>query len=245
MSRKYLGQPFDIHTGGIDHIPVHHQNEIAQSEAAYGVPLANFWMHSEFVNVASGEKMAKSGENFLTLDSLTLRNIFFEEGVMPLAYRLWLLSAHYRQRLDFSIDAVLAAQTFYKRVLNKIDWSITSGQVNEDYRKRFALGISDDLDTSKALSLVSEVLDNESVRQADKKATLNEFDKVLGLNFEGMAKKLAVHKIPASIQQLSAAREDARRDKDFVHADALREEIRAQGFEVMDTDSGPLLRKKL
>ncbi len=236
MSRKYLGQPFDIHTGGIDHIPVHHQNEIAQSEAAYGVPLANYWMHSEFVTVAGGEKMAKSEENFLTLTKL-----FFDEGIMPLAYKLWLLTAHYRQRLDFSVKAILASQSFYKKVLTQLNWETASEQVNDHYRKEFALAINDDLDTPRAVALVAEVLKDESLKQADKTMTINEFDKVLGLNFQGMARKLKV--IPESVQKLSAAREDARRLKDFATAAALRADIQSAGFDIMDTDSGPIIRK--
>lgn len=248
MSRKYLGQPFDIHTGGVDHITLHHQNEIAQSEGAYGVPLAKYWMHSEFVTVVGGEKMAKSDENFRTLDSLNLKRLSVDEGMMPLAYRLWLLTAQYQQKIEFSLMAVLAQQTFYQRVLNQIDWEAKSGQVNEAYREHFARAINNNLDTPKAISLISGIIKDESIAPADKKATINEFDKVLGLNFQVMASKLGVAKvakIPTAIQKLATAREDARRGKDFKKSDELREQIQKEGFEVTDTDSGPIIRKKI
>ncbi len=237
MSRKYLGQPFDIHTGGIDHIPVHHQNEIAQSEAAYGVPLANVWMHNEFVNMGES-KMAKSEENFLTLEDLS-----FEEGIMPLAYRLWLMSAHYRQKIEFSMEAVLASQTFYKRILNRTVWKSTSGKVSENYRRRFVSFLNDDLDTPKAISLISDILDDKTLGYADKAVTIKDFEKVLGLNLEVMAQKLSV--VPEPMKEIVDASEKARQIKDFVKADKLREEVRTAGYEFRNTDSGSIIRKKL
>ena len=240
MSRAYLGQPFDIHTGGIDHIPTHHQNEIAQSEAAYGVPLANYWMHNEHLVVASG-KMAKSGENFVTLRTLR------ERGIHPLAYRYYLLGASYRTPMQFSFEAVEAAETSYFKLL--IAFASLEGDAKPPaaYVARFSDAVSDDLGTPAALPLLWEALRSADLSPAEKRAVIVAYDRVLGLDIEHQARKLQeeLEMIPDHIKKLASAREDARTAKDFKTADALRTDIRAAGFEVMDTDSGPIIRKSL
>lgn len=241
ISRKYLRQPFDIHTGGIDHIPVHHQNEIAQSEAAYGVPLANYWMHNEHLNMGN-EKMAKSGENFITLQILK------ERGIHLLAYRYYLLGAHYRSPIIFSWETLEVVQRLYFKLLWRfhplIDESVSAfnplhGQILER--------IGDDLNTSRLLALISLELRGEFADKGMSKRVILDCDKILGLDIENQSRKLVeeMTAVPEDIKKLVAAREDARRAKDFAKSDTFREQIRAAGFEVMDTDSGPLIRKSL
>ena len=240
MSRKYLGQPFDIHTGGIDHIPVHHQNEIAQSEAAYGVPLANYWLYNEFLNMSEG-KMAKSGENFVTLQTLV------ERGVAPLAYRYFLLTAHYRSPVSFSFDALLASQNSFFKLLHLFGKLEGNGAVNQTYKKRFEESLSDDLATPAGIATLWDMLKDGEVSGADKRATILDIDSVLGLDIENQSKKFqeTLSKVPDSIRVLSEKREEARKTKDFKTSDELRDQIEAAGFEIMDTDSGFLLRKKV
>lgn len=230
MSRAYLGQPFDIHTGGIDHIPTHHQNEMAQSEAAYEVPLANYWMHSEFVKVPSGDKMSKSEENFLTLRKLT------EKGVHPLAYRYYLLQTHYRSPLQFSWEALAGAQTAYFKLLHAFS------KISAENEKTPQTDIiNDDLNTPVLLAHLWELV------KAKNRTAILDVDRILGLEIETQSKKLAeeLKNIPDEIKKLAGAREDARRNKDFKTSDALRAQIEALGFSVSDTDDGLIVRKKL
>ncbi len=236
MSRKYLGQPFDIHTGGVDHISVHHNNEIAQSEAAYGEPLAHYWMHGAFITV-NDAKMAKSAGGFATLKTLG------DETISPLTYRYWLLTAHYHSPVDFSLEAVQGAQNALIRLLVTMSNLPDGGKVNSGYTERFQTHVNDDLDMPKAVALMWDLLKDTAISDADKHATILDFDKVLGLNL-GSVVKVAEEKIPDEITALAEAREDARKEKDWVKADALRQEIEARGFEVFDTETGFQLRGK-
>ena len=234
MSRKYLGQPFDIHTGGIDHIPVHHNNEIAQSEAAYGVPLANVWMHIEHLIVADG-KMAKSGENFITLQTLK------EKGIHPLAYRYYLLQTHYRKPIHFSWGALEAAQTaYFKLLLGLVALDVPPASVIPA-DAGIQGSICDDLNTPNALASVWRLLKEKN------RVAIWKSDKILGLDIENQSKKLAeeMSTVPEAIKKLLMAREDARKAKDFKKSDDLRDQIQKESFEIMDTDSGPIVRKKL
>ena len=239
MSRKYLGQPFDIHTGGIDHIPVHHQNEIAQSEAAYGVPLANYWMHSEFLNMPEG-KMAKSGENFITLQTLK------DKGIHPLAYRYYFLQAHYRSPINFSWEALQAAQNAYMRILLGVAKIVKSSKEKQDsvFEEKLRELMNDDLDTPVAVAYLNQILRGETAPVGI--SLIRCFDAVLGLNLIPEGTKLIeeMNAIPEDIKKLASAREDARLQKDFTKADALRAKIHSAGFEVMDTDSGPIISKR-
>ncbi|PIQ68218.1 MAG: cysteine--tRNA ligase [Candidatus Taylorbacteria bacterium CG11_big_fil_rev_8_21_14_0_20_46_11] len=255
MSRKYLGQPFDIHTGGIDHIPVHHQNEIAQSEMAYDTPLANVWMHSEFLNISNStsaedgsgvaKKMAKSGENFITLQTL------IDKGIHPLAYRYYLLQAHYRSPITFSWGALEAAQkslwTFLLKMnsstvrIGQLDWSL------KDWETRLETAISDDLNTSILIALMHEAAQNYNPKETARWELVNKVDKILGLGLYELGEELSkeMNAVPEDIKQLASTREEARKAKDFKKSDELREKITKEGFEVLDTDSGPIVRKKL
>lgn len=236
MSRKYLGQPFDIHTGGIDHIPTHHQNEIAQSEAAYDMPLANVWMHNEFVNMSEG-KMAKSGDNFITLQTLK------DKDIHPLAYRYYLLQSHYRSPVSFSWEALMAAQTAYIKLLaGFVALEVSSDSSVIPAKAGIQLvSDSDDLNTS---SLIAELW--KLVKNRDHTAILD-IDRVLGLDIENQSKKLAdeMNAVPDDIKELASSREDARKAKDFKKSDELRDQIAKEGFEIMDTDSGSIVRKRV
>ncbi|MEK9131995.1 MAG: cysteine--tRNA ligase [Patescibacteria group bacterium] len=227
MSTRYLGAKFDIHTGGIDHIPTHHNNEIAQSEGA-GDPFAQLWMHNEFLTI-SDSKMAKSDGNFLTLKSLT------EKGYSPIAYRYLILSAHYRTRINWSFEALDGAQNTLQRLYSFFKTLPESGETQRDYLERFTEEINTDLDTPRTLATVWELVKDENVSPADKRATLLNFDSVLGLRL-GEQEELIV---PEAVSQLVADREMARLKKDFASADTLRSHIQKKGFDVKDTKNGP------
>ena len=229
MSMKYLGEHFDIHTGGIDLIPIHHTNEIAQSETATGKRFVNYWMHSDFVDV-SGEKMAKSTGNFITLK--TLRDKEFD----PLAYRYLTLGAHYRTKMDFTFEALQSAQNALGKLYTFVsDTDIASGIINNDYKLKFTSLINDDLDTPKALALIWEMIKNPEISKEDKYTTLIDFDRVLGLKL-GKQKRVS-EKIPEKILKLAEERQKAREEKNFQKSDDLRNKIMEMGYEIKDTDS--------
>ena len=243
MSAKYLGQPFDIHTGAIDLIPTHHNNEIAQSEAAYDKPLVNYWMHNAFLNIKNGDaesKMSKSDGNFITLETLE------KEKISPIAYRYWLLMSHYRTPANFSYEAVRGAENGLTRLIAMINgYPKTGGKISTDYKARFLEFVNDDLDTPKAIALIWDLLKDTNVTPADKYATITHFDKILGLD---ITKKLIPDSkliVPTNIVALAEAREKARQEKDWKKADALRHEIEAAGFDLLDKkDGGYEVKKK-
>jgi cysteinyl-tRNA synthetase len=227
MSMKFLGEQFDIHTGGVDHIFIHHTNEIAQSECATGKrPFVHFWLHSEFVDIG-GVKMAKSEDNFLKLSTLA------EKGIDPLAYRFWLLMASYRTKVNFSWGPLEAAGIALKR-LYSLYLKISSdrvGEVNEKYQKKFQDCIENDLDTPRALSLLWDLFKDEKISSADKKETILDFDRVLGLGFKDQKEET----IPNEVIKLAEERELARANKDFKKSDQLRTKINSLGYEIKDS----------
>ncbi|MDD5721425.1 MAG: cysteine--tRNA ligase [Candidatus Pacebacteria bacterium] len=229
MGLKFLGEQFDIHTGGIDLIPTHHTNEIAQSECATGKkPFVKFWMHNEFVDTG-GEKMSKSSGNFLRMQSLLDKNID------PITYRFWLLMASYRTKVNFSWEALEATETALKRLYGLyLELGDASGHVHNEYQNKFKEYLEDDLDTPRALSLLWDVMKDKNMSDGDKKATILDFDKVLGLGFEHLKEE----KIPEGIQKLVNEREQARKNKDFKKSDELRDKINSLGYEVKDTSLG-------
>lgn len=228
MSMKYLGEQFDIHTGGIDHIPVHHQNEIAQSEAATGKQYVNYWMHHEFLNI-NGEKIAKSVGNTTYLSDVIAR------GINPLAYRFWLLMAHYRTRMNFNWEALGGAETALKRLHALfMELGQQDGVVSNEYRARFKEYMNDDLDTPRALTILWDVLKDKVLPSADKRSTLLELDRVLGL---GLA-DLKSFEIPIDITILGEEREKARKSGDFFTADRIRDKLKGLGYEIKDTADG-------
>jgi cysteinyl-tRNA synthetase len=233
MSMKLLGETFDIHTGGTDHIPIHHNDEIAQSESATGKPLAHFWLHSAFVTI-EGDKMAKSAGNFIRLQTIT------DKGFSPLSYRYFLLSAKYRTPLTFSWEALEASQNAYLKLLNHFLNLGEKGTASSRYKELFEKYMEDDLNTPKAVALIWELLKDTEVSSADKKATLLQFDKVLGFDLlrqsEQFSKKL--EDVPIPVKNLAAEREQARQNRDFKRSDELRREINKLGFAVEDTPEG-------
>lgn len=232
MALKYLGDHFDIHCGAVDHKSIHHTNEIAQTEATTGKsPWVNVWMHGEFLNIKNGDsvdKMAKSGENFLTLSRLV------EKGYDPLVYRFYLLGAHYRSPLNFSFEALDAAKNGFNKLKDIVDeLGDEQGSVIAPYAAEFKDALADDLNMPKALAVMWKLLKDTSLSNGDKRMTLINFDKVLGLGLEN-----TVIEIPSDVQKLLAEREASRLAKDFAKSDELREQILALGFNVKDTDAG-------
>jgi len=227
MSIKNLGETLDIHTGGIDLMFPHHVNEIAQSESATGKKFVNYWLHGAFINV-NDTKMAKSKGNFLKISDLE------ENQISPLAYRYWLLTSHYRTQVNFTLEAVEAGQNAFIRLAHHItEWG-TPGNVSEGYKKIFIEAIEDDIDMPRALALAHELSHDETLSDADKLATLLDFDKVFGLGLEAFTNIV----IPEEILALAEVRELARKEKDFVKSDALRKEIEARGYILKDTEDG-------
>ena len=242
MSRQYLGERFDIHTGGIDHREIHHPNEIAQNQAMSGTPDtgATFWMHNNFLVQRAG-KMSKSSGEFMRLQTLV------DRGFHPLAYRLMCLQAHYRSEMEFSWEGLAAAQTRLKRLVQTVEAlrarpDAPSGASAAVYRERLGAAVSDDLATPRALPVLDELLADKKVSPGDRLAALAEFDAVLGLQLTTLTRAdLRVRPADAVIDEETIAarlaeRRAARAAKDFARSDAIRDELAAAGVEVMDGD---------
>jgi cysteinyl-tRNA synthetase len=233
MSMKYLGETFDIHTGGIDHIPVHHQNEIAQSEAATGKPFVRYWMHNAFLTIA-GVRMGKSAGNFITLATLK------EKGFSPLAYRYLLLGARYSSPLSFTWESMEAAERGYENIRRATEKlaSVEPVRSNSSYVKKIEDFITDDLNTAGVIALIPEILGNSSIKPGEKRYLIGVIDALTGLELlKGQ------DELPADIRALLDARTAAKAAKDWKKADALRGEMQALGYEVMDTKEGQKARK--
>ena len=237
MGAKFLGIPFDIHCGGIDHIQIHHTNEIAQAEAAYDEILANFWMHGEFLNLAEG-RMGKSEGNIITVDSL------MKKGIKPLAYRYLCFNTHYRIKLTFSMESLQGAQNslnnLYERIKDFSERNIKPGKPNKDYQEKFLEYIQDDLNAPKALGLLWKMLKDKKLDDEEKYATLLDFDKVFGFNLENVKRS----EIDMRIKELADLREKYRKEKKWQEADKIREKIEKTGYSVEDTEEGPKIKKK-
>ena len=190
MSVKYLKQPFDIHTGGIDHIPVHHTNEIAQAQAINHKPLANYWVHNEFL-ILDKAKMSKSKETFITLSTLIAKNF------NPIAYRYLCLSAKYRSPLSFSWQNLKSSQNALNNLYNTISSYNRPSKIIKLYQKKFQTAINNDLDTPAAIAIMWDIIKSNH-KQADKLATILDFDKVLCLGLDKIKKQA---KIPAKIKK--------------------------------------------
>ena len=234
MSMKYLGEHFDIHTGGIDHIPVHHTNEIAQSEAATGKKFVNYWLHGAFLTF-KGEKVSKSKGGLYTISELQ------ELGYNPLEYRYMCLLTHYRSSLDFSLDNLNSAKNGYISLKNKIE-SIddkTSGKDGDSYLKDFEKSINDDMNMPKALQALQALIKDEKVSGKSKREIIAKMDLVLGLD---LLKKEKIN-VPSEIEKLAKERWEAKQKKDFKKADELRNKINKLGFVVNDKPDGWEIRK--
>ena len=234
MSAKYLGNYFDIHCGGEDHITVHHTNEIAQTEACFGTRLANFWMHGYFLQF-DDERMSKSSGEFLRLQ------VLIDRGYDPLAYRFFNMSAHYRTKLNYSWDGLDSAAKSLDRLRNLVfEWGVP-GIVDEEYTAQFTAQINDDLNMPRALAVTWD-LARSSLPNATKKATILIFDRVLGLGLGEWQPKTEI--IPEDIISLASERQTARSEKRWSDADALRDRIAEAGFEIEDTPKGPRIKSR-
>ena len=236
MSVKYLGEQFDIHTGGIEHVPVHHTNEIAQTEASTGKkPWVKYWMHGEHLTLAK-EKMSKSLGNVFLLDDL------IKKGFDPLAFRYLCLGSHYRKQMIFTLESLEGAQNSLNKLRNKVLELMQKDEGEravEDYIERFQDAINDDLNMPKALAAVWDMVKDEEVNSKERYDSLMEFDRVLGLGLEDI-KSL---EIPEDVQRLLEEREHARLNKHWNDADALRDEIKKKGYIIDDGVKGPVLKR--
>ena len=236
MSMAYLGENFDIHTGGEDHIQIHHTNEIAQSEAATGKKVVNYWLHARWL-LFKEEKMAKSEGNIFTISALE------NKGYNPLTYRYFCLTAHYRTQLEFSWQNLDAAQNAFnslkKRIL-EIKQNLEVRQISSDriskYKKEFEKVINDDLNMPKALALLWKVVKDNNLKNNEKYSLILIFDKIFALDLDKVKEEKI--KIPEKISQLIKQREQARKNKNFPIADKLREQIKQQGYTIEDTSEG-------
>lgn len=228
MSRMYLGDTFDIHTGGIDHLPIHHPNEMAQSFAATGKLQANVWLHNEFIRFQEG-KMSKSAGTFITLENLA------EKNISPLAFRYFVLQTHYRKGLNFSWPALEAAQNGLSNIIRNIAGHKAGKKINKKYLDQFYQSMSDDLNTPQALAVLQELL-ADSVEDGEKIATIYKMDEVLGLNLKLLAKNAL--NLSQTEKDLLKQRQSARKNKDWLKSDQLRDQLKDLGVEVEDTKDG-------
>jgi cysteinyl-tRNA synthetase len=233
MSLKHLGERFDVHTGGIDLKFPHHEDEIAQSEGALGHPVVNIWMHGEFLTMDDA-KMAKSAGNIIRVADLP------DLGYEPLAFRYLALTAHYRSKLDFTGDAMHAAASGLARLRRAAagpDEAVDLlAEPMAGYRMRFTDAVADDLGTPRGLAVAHEVGADASLADAQRRALLLDFDRVLGLSLDRPAEIEAP--LPAGAEALLDRRAAARAARDFAASDALRDELAALGVEVRDTPAG-------
>lgn len=243
MIFKLLGKQIDIHTGGIDHIPIHHNNEIAQAEAVTGKQFARYWMHGEFITIED-KRVGKSVGNAILLRSLV------DRGVSARALRYWYLGAHYRTPMNFTWDAVEGANAALLRLTRYFfeETAYTGEEPDPVFMKDFHDYIADDLNTARALARVWDLVKDEGVSVGIKHASLVEADKILGLGFTQtrvVSKLKVAHEgLPENIQQLLKDREAARTSKDFTAADDLRQKIEAAGYTLTDSSEGQKLEKK-
>jgi len=235
MSMKYLGETFDIHCGGVDHIAIHHTNEIAQAEAATGKPFVKYWLHNEFLVMPDGGKMAKSSGGFLTLEAVR------EKGYDPLAYRYLCLGAHYRTQLEFSWEsmdfAAKSLSTLRENIWNLTD-SVVSGKmtaVSDPFRQRFVEAVEDDLNMPQALAVLWEALRNQSLKPEEKLGFAEYADRVLGFSLVSPRK---IQALPDELMALVKERELARKNKDFKKSDELRKLLSDKGVIIKDTPQG-------
>jgi len=239
MSMKYLGEKFDIHTGGEDHVPIHHTNEIAQSEAATGKkPFVNYWLHGAFL-LRKGEKVSKSKGGWYMVSDLE------EQGYEALYLRYLLLLTHYRKQLNFSLDNLESAKNAYERIKRKVILARSEKHKGKDktnmYEKAFLKVINDDLNTPKALDVFWRVLDDFNFSPKNKIKLLEKFDKVLGLGVKEMRETYL--RVPKEVRELIVKRERAREKNDWAEADVLRNMIKGRGFVIEDSLQGVQVRK--
>jgi len=243
MSIENLGIPFDIHCGGIDHILIHHTNEIAQAEAAYGQDMCNYWMHGEFLMLKDDAKMAKSAGTVVLVEDLV------KKGFDPLAYRYLLLTVHYRKKMEFSWEALESAQAgldnLYEKFLEFKEnkrIGVPFGRKAEEYKNEFLEAINDDLNMPQALAVAWDVVKDKELACSEKYYLLLDFDKIFGLNLD-KAQRKTEEETPEEIKKLLEDRQTAREAKDWAKSDEIRKQIQALGWEVEDTGEGQKTKK--
>ncbi len=247
MSSKYLGERFDIHCGGVDHIPVHHTNEIAQSEAAFGHPWVHYWLHGEFL-VLQKEKMSKSSGDFLTLSVLT------SKGYHPMDYRYFVLNAHYRTQLVFSYEALDAAKNGRMNLIERLAAMKTStpsaatlffeSSVDDEDEvvRQIRSDLYNDLNAPKALGTLWTMVKDTAIPADRKLRVLGWVDRLLGL---GLEQAFREESVPEEVESLARQRLEARKLKNWPAADELRRQIESRGWSVEDVPDGYRLRKKV
>lgn len=263
MAKKYLGDTLDLHLGGVEHIPVHHTNEIAQSESANGKKFVNYWLHNEHLTVNSG-KMSKSEGAAWSVSEIK------EKGYDPLALRYFFLNSHYRSKQNFTWEALEAAVNGLEKLRSKVVeikktcnkytplTPLYRGELGNtplttlpprrragkrgNLREKFILAIGDDFNVPQALAVLWEVVKSDNLENGEKLDLIFDFDRVFGLKLESVKKEDA--EIPEDAQMLVCEREHARKNKDWVRADELREEIEKKGFYLEDSNGKSVIRKK-
>lgn len=244
MSMKYLGDRIDIHCGGVDHIPIHHTNEIAQSEAAIGHEWVNYWIHGEFL-ILDGNKMSKSGNDFLTLTRL------LQEGFDSLDFRFLCLQSRYRKQLIFSFELLQESRSLLNKLRRKIeqiylntkDQTINQYYIDE-YIKLFTKYISDDLNLPNAISVLYEVLQDDNLNNNEKVQLILKFDKVFGLDLLCFEKNPLIIDNEETIKALIIERNEAKINCEWEKADQIRNKIKEMGFELIDTKGGTIWKKQ-
>lgn len=245
MSMKHLGDQIDIHTGGVDHIKIHHTNEIAQSEAATGKhPFVKYWVHHNFLTV-DGEKMSKSKENFYTIDHV------LERGFAPMALRLLFLGAHYRSELNFTWDSLQAAQNSWEKLRETVakllieaqGEEITLSALAQNYFEQFFDALANDLGTPEALAIFWQTTKDKDLPAAEKLSLLLDFDQVFGLELESIQlddsnRPVSLANLPEEVRVLIQEREKARKQQDFAKSDQLRDKLLDFGYRVIDDEDG-------
>lgn len=238
MGYKYLGEEFDIHTGGIDHIPIHHENEIAQAQGFCGKIPARFWMHVNFLTV-NGGKMSKSLNNLYTLEDLK------EKGYEPLTYRMFNFTSNYRNKINFTWEAMDAAKTALNRLregyLKHAEGTATIDEKElEELENRFHEAINDDLNMPVAMSVVWDIVKNPN-KSKDFQKLLLKFDEVLGLDLKNYQK--VENDIPEDDKKLVEERNEARKNKNWVESDRIRDILMSKGYTVKDGKEGTIIEK--
>jgi cysteinyl-tRNA synthetase len=220
MIKKILGQPIDIHTGGIEHIPTHHNNEIAQSESIGNKKLSKYWVHLNHVLI-NGQKMSKSLGNILLL----------KEIENPIAYRYWVLTAHHSSIINFTNESISGANIAFKKIVNFIQEN-KKGKINKKYFKKFLHHLENDFDTPQAIATIWLLLKDPNIQNHDKKTTILEMDKILGFNFENFIEEKV--NIPEEIMSLIKSRQIAREQKNWQKSDEIRQEVEKMGYKIID-----------
>ena len=250
MSLKNLGgnkdftksESFDIHCGGIDHMTVHHTNEIAQTQALAGHNMAEYWLHNEFVNLPGDDKMSKSKNNFFTLSALE------GMGYHALSYRYLVLGSHYRSKMQFSIQALDGAQRAYVKILKFMQrCKSENGKVDQNYNELFSKAINDDLNTPKGLGILWDLLKNDDISEIDTYQTLLNWDEVLGLRL-GEAEEVLneldnLQEIPNDVLELAEKRWQAKQVRQWERADDLRAQMLSKGFIIEDSGDSYKVKK--